>query len=171
MSRPYCFLSSTLWRISARTGPSVTDTARQNRGWPGRAPPKWCNKRRSFSRDHATKRAEAHSVRTEAHVECGDATKVLVEHSETTKLAVVGKRGGEGFVGRLLGSVPSGLAAHSHCPTVVVQLRVSQSMGFDTRRLRAIVLPRRCVDRKQDCFLSRHVRIGFSVLGKYRLTL
>lgn len=70
--------------------------------------------------DHATKRAEAQSVRTEAHVECGDATKVLVEHSETTKLAVVGKRGRGGFVGRLLGSVSSGLAAHSHCPTVVV---------------------------------------------------
>ncbi|WP_166805983.1 universal stress protein [Cryobacterium sp. TMT1-3] len=70
--------------------------------------------------DHATKRAEAQSVRTKAHVECGDATKVLVEHSETTKLAVVGKRGRGGFVGRLLGSVASGLAAHSHCPTVVV---------------------------------------------------
>ncbi|WP_161498932.1 universal stress protein [Cryobacterium aureum] len=70
--------------------------------------------------DHATKRAEAHSVRTETHVESGDATNVLVEHSETTKLAVVGKRGRGGFVGRLLGSVSSGLAAHSHCPTVVV---------------------------------------------------
>ena len=70
--------------------------------------------------DHATKRAEDQGVRTEAHVECGDATKVLIEHSETTKLAVVGKRGRGGFVGRLLGSVSSGLAAHSHCPTVVV---------------------------------------------------
>ncbi|MFC5931898.1 universal stress protein [Cryobacterium melibiosiphilum] len=70
--------------------------------------------------DHATKRAEAQSVRTETHVECGDATKVLVDHSETTKLAVVGKRGRGGFVGRLLGSVSSGLAAHSHCPTVVI---------------------------------------------------
>ena len=70
--------------------------------------------------DQATKRAEAQGVRTEAHVESGDATNVLVEHSETTKLAVVGKRGRGGFVGRLLGSVSSGLAAHSHCPTVVV---------------------------------------------------
>ncbi|WP_051147389.1 universal stress protein [Glaciibacter superstes] len=70
--------------------------------------------------DHATARAEARSVRTEAHIECGDASKVLVEHSETAGLAVVGKRGRGGFVGRLLGSVSSGLAAHSHCPTVVV---------------------------------------------------
>ena len=70
--------------------------------------------------NHAAKRAETQNVRTEAHVESGDATKVLVEYSETTKLAVVGKRGRGGFVGRLLGSVSSGLAAHSHCPTVVV---------------------------------------------------
>ena len=70
--------------------------------------------------EHATKRAEAQSVRTETRVECGDATTVLVEHSETTKLAVVGKRGRGGFVGRLLGGVSSGLAAHSHCATVVV---------------------------------------------------
>ncbi|WP_181274447.1 universal stress protein [Brevibacterium oceani] len=50
----------------------------------------------------------------------GDASGVMVEHSKTADLAVVGARGRGGFAGRLLGSVALAMPAHSHCPTVVI---------------------------------------------------
>ncbi|TLP76926.1 universal stress protein [Nesterenkonia sphaerica] len=54
------------------------------------------------------------------HVEYGDAAGVLVAHSSSAELVVVGARGRGGFVGRVLGSVASALPAHAACPTVVV---------------------------------------------------
>lgn len=75
----------------------------------------------------AAARAEARGVKVEAIVMSGDAASVLVEHSARARLAVVGKRGRGGFFGRLLGSVSSGLAAHSHCPTVVIPQQMYDS--------------------------------------------
>jgi nucleotide-binding universal stress UspA family protein len=50
----------------------------------------------------------------------GDPGGTLVEESRSAEVAVVGKRGRNRFAGRFLGSVSSKLAAHGHCPTLVV---------------------------------------------------
>lgn len=62
----------------------------------------------------------------------GDATGVLVDASGKAKLVVVGSRGRGGFAGRVLGSVASGLPAHSRCPTVVVPRRERADGSSDT---------------------------------------
>lgn len=50
----------------------------------------------------------------------GNPTGTLVELSEQAQLIIVGARGRDGFVGRVLGSVASALPAHAHCPTIVL---------------------------------------------------
>lgn len=70
-------------------------------------------------KDAAAEVKEA-GIEVEAVIEIGDAAGVLVEESKQASLAVVGTRGKGGFAGRLLGSVPSALPAHSSSPTVVV---------------------------------------------------
>lgn len=50
----------------------------------------------------------------------GNAVEALVSASKDASLVVVGKRGRSRFAGRLLGSVSSAVAAHSHSPTLVV---------------------------------------------------
>src|SRR5699024_7202968 len=50
----------------------------------------------------------------------GDAAGVLVKESETASLVVVGKRGRSRFAGRFLGSTSASLAAHAHCPVLIV---------------------------------------------------
>lgn len=50
----------------------------------------------------------------------GNAAGVLISASEQASLVVVGKRGRSRLSGRLLGSVSASVAAHSHCPSVIV---------------------------------------------------
>ncbi|MEU9064009.1 universal stress protein [Streptomyces sp. NPDC048430] len=57
---------------------------------------------------------------TEAVV-TGDAVAVLEAESRAAGLVVVGSRGIGGVIGMLLGSTAVSLAAHSHCPVMVVR--------------------------------------------------
>ncbi|HEV2635691.1 MAG TPA: universal stress protein [Actinocrinis sp.] len=50
-----------------------------------------------------------------------DAAQTLVQLSRNAQLIVTGTRGHGGFAGMLLGSVSLKLAAHAHCPAVVVR--------------------------------------------------
>ncbi|MQY33305.1 Universal stress protein [Streptomyces sp. RB17] len=66
-------------------------------------------------------RSVAPEVEVGEAVMIGGAVSVLVAESRAADLVVVGRRGIGGFVGMLLGSTAVSLAAHSHCPVLVVR--------------------------------------------------
>ncbi|HCG55278.1 MULTISPECIES: universal stress protein [Brevibacterium] len=68
-----------------------------------------------------------HSGKVVYRAERGDAAGVLKDLSAHARTVVVGARGRGGFIGRILGSVSTALPAHSHCPTVVVAPRPSET--------------------------------------------
>ncbi|TDC70283.1 universal stress protein [Micromonospora sp. KC606] len=57
----------------------------------------------------------------EVHQVAGGPGATLVARSRQAELVVVGSRGLGGFTGLLLGSVGSQVAAHAHCPVLVVR--------------------------------------------------
>jgi nucleotide-binding universal stress UspA family protein len=75
----------------------------------------------SAARDHARDTAPGIDVRTELRT--GQPSEELVTESEHARLVVVGSRGLGGFRSLLLGSVANALAAHAHCPVIVLRGR------------------------------------------------
>lgn len=53
----------------------------------------------------------------------GGAAGLLIEESARARMVVLGSHGLGGFPGMLVGSVAAGVAAHGHCPVVVVRGR------------------------------------------------
>lgn len=65
-------------------------------------------------------RAEIGEVNVTSVALEGDAAGVLISESRDAALVVVGKRGRSRFAGRFLGSVSASVAAHAHCPSLIV---------------------------------------------------
>ncbi|MFW6690966.1 universal stress protein [Streptomyces sp. MAR4 CNX-425] len=66
-------------------------------------------------------RETAPDIEAEGAVVTGDTLPVMAEESRGAALAVVGSRGLGAFTGLLLGSTAVHLAAHGHCPVLVVR--------------------------------------------------
>ncbi|MEU6641550.1 universal stress protein [Saccharomonospora sp. NPDC046836] len=71
------------------------------------------------AKEAAVEAAPAAVVETEL-IE-GSATTVLLHESHHARLVVLGSRGLGGFTGMLVGSTAVALAAHGHCPVIVVR--------------------------------------------------
>ncbi|MGD6978263.1 MULTISPECIES: universal stress protein [Citricoccus] len=62
----------------------------------------------------------------EREVRSGSPARVLRDLSEGARMVVVGSRGHGGFVGLLLGSVSSAVAAHARCPVLITHRPVPE---------------------------------------------
>jgi nucleotide-binding universal stress UspA family protein len=71
----------------------------------------------------STARAADPGITVTGDVRVGAAAGQLVAESERARLVVLGHRGHDGFPGLLLGSVGAAVAAHAHCPVLVVRGR------------------------------------------------
>lgn len=80
------------------------------------------------ARDAATGAAE---VDVHLSMRTGQPAWELVTATEAAQLVVVGARGSGGFRGLLLGSVANALAAHGHCPVVVLRGRTTGAPAPD----------------------------------------
>jgi nucleotide-binding universal stress UspA family protein len=66
-------------------------------------------------------RETAAEVDVSTDLRTGPAAETLIAQSASAQLTVLGSRGLGGFTGLLVGSIAVALAAHSHCPVVVVR--------------------------------------------------
>ena len=64
--------------------------------------------------------ADIGDVSVTSHVEQGSGAQTLIDASQTADLLVVGRRGHGGFLSLVMGSVAQQVAAHAHCPVVIV---------------------------------------------------
>lgn len=70
--------------------------------------------------DALAEKAETEGVDVTTATHADHAADLLVRESANAGLVVVGKRGRNRFAGRFLGSVSGAVAAHSHCPTLII---------------------------------------------------
>ncbi len=64
--------------------------------------------------------AEADGLTVTTRVEQSTGAEFLIEASKDADLLVVGRRGHGGFLALVMGSLAQQVAAHAHCPVVVV---------------------------------------------------
>ncbi len=64
--------------------------------------------------------AETGGLTVTSHVELGPAATTIIEATTQADLVVVGRRGHGGFLSLVMGSVAQQVAAHAHCPVVIV---------------------------------------------------
>ena len=63
---------------------------------------------------------DADGVKVTSRCVVGSAAATLIDASKHADLLVVGRRGHGGFVSLVMGSVAQQVAAHAHCPVVIV---------------------------------------------------
>jgi len=83
---------------------------------------KWTQDAQTAAADaaKAAKANDADGVKLTNRCVVGSPAATLIDASEHADLLVVGRRGHGGFVSLVMGSVAQQVAAHAHCPVVIV---------------------------------------------------